>query len=79
MLVTPASANDIKAMEHILYEKESFYIFVFLTNNFSLSANEIASLYKNRWQTVSERRQNSAILRQYCLLYGGNSSKRTEN
>ena len=128
MLVTPASTNDIKAMEHIPYEKGSFYIFdrgynsfadlyrihrleayfifrardnlkfkriyskrcdkqsvkcdqigvfttgkspkhypeklrkvryydadndrefVFLTNNFSLSANEIALLYKNRWQ-----------------------------
>ena len=128
MLVTPASTNDIKAMEHIPYEKGSFYIFdrgynsfgdlyrihrleayfilrardnlkfkriyskrcdkksikcdqigvfttgkspslypeklrkiryydadtdrefIFLTNNFSLSANEIALLYKNRWQ-----------------------------
>jgi IS4 transposase len=128
MLVTPASTNDIKAMEHIPYEKRSFYIFdrgynsfgdlyrihrleaylilrardffkfkriyskrcdrksvkcdqigvfntgkspmlypeklrkvrfydaetdrefIFLTNNFSLSANEIALLYKNRWQ-----------------------------
>jgi hypothetical protein len=27
MLVTPASTNDIKAMEHIPYEKGSFYIF----------------------------------------------------
>ena len=27
MLVTPASTNDIKAMEHIPYEKRSFYIF----------------------------------------------------
>jgi transposase len=128
MLVTPASINDIKAMEHIAYEKGSFYIFdrgynsfadlyrihrleaffifrardnlkfkriysrwcdkksvkcdqigvfttgkspnlypeklrkiryydpdtdrefVFLTNNLSLKANEIALLYKNRWQ-----------------------------
>jgi len=128
MLVTPASTNDIKAMEHIPYEKGSFYIFdrgynsfadlyrihrleayfifrardnlkfkriysrhrnkknvkcdhigvfttgksprlypeklrkiryydkdtdrefIFLTNNLSLSAEEIALLYKNRWQ-----------------------------
>ena len=128
MLVTPASTNDIKAMEHIPYEKGSFYIFdrgynsfadlyrihrleayfifrardnlkfkricsrycdkkgvkcdqigmfttgkspmlypeklrkiryydaetdrefIFLTNNLSLSANEIALLYKNGWQ-----------------------------
>ena len=128
MLVTPASTNDIKAMEHIPYEKGSFYIFdrgynsfadlyrihrleayfifrardklkfkriyskrcdkksvkcdqigvfttgkspmhypeklrkvryydadtdrefIFLTNNFLLTANEIALLYKNRWQ-----------------------------
>jgi hypothetical protein len=128
MLVTPASTNDIKAMEYIPYEKGSFYIFdrgynsfvdlyrihrleayfvlrardnlkfkriysrhcdkksvkcdqigvfttgkspdlypeklrkiryydedtnrefIFLSNNFSLSANEIALLYKNRWQ-----------------------------
>jgi hypothetical protein len=128
MLVTPASTNDIKAMEHIPYEKGSFYIFdrgynsfadlyrihrleayfifrandnlkfkriyskrcdkksikcdqigvfttgkspmlyseklrkvryydadtnrefTFLTNNLTLTANEIALLYKNRWQ-----------------------------
>jgi hypothetical protein len=128
MLVTPASTNDIKAMEHIPYEKGSFYIFdrgynsfadlyrihrleayfifrandnlkfkriyskncnkknvkcdqigvfttgksprlypeklrkiryydtdtdkefIFLTNNLSLSASDIALLYKNRWQ-----------------------------
>jgi len=128
MLVTPASTNDIKAMEHIPYEKGSFYIFdrgynsfadlyrihrleayfvfrardnlkfkriysrhcdkksvkcdqigvfntgkspvlypeklrkiryydkdtdrefIFLTNNLTLTANEIALLYKNRWQ-----------------------------
>ena len=128
MLITPASVNDIKAMEHIPYETNGFYIFdraynsfsdlyrihrlgaffvlrakdnlkfrriysrpcdstsvccdqtgvfttgkspklypekirriryydaetdrefVFLTNNFSLSANDIALLYKNRWQ-----------------------------
>jgi len=128
MLVTPASTNDIKAMEYIPYEKGSFYIFdrgynsfadlyrihrleayfvfrardnlkfrriysrpcdkksvksdqigvfttgkspslypeklrkiryydadtdrefIFLTNNFLLTANEIALLYKNRWQ-----------------------------
>jgi transposase len=128
MLVTPASTNDIKAMEHIPYEQGSYYIFdrgynsfadlyrihrleayfifrarynlkfkriysrhcdkknvkcdqigvfttgkspklypeklrkvryydedtgrefIFLTNNFSLKASEIALLYKNRWQ-----------------------------
>ena len=128
MLVTPASTNDVIAMEHIPYEPNGFYIFdrgynsfsdlykihlleaffvvrakinlkfrriyshhcdkqsvicdqigmfskeksselypeklrriryydvdtkrdfVFLTNNFSLTANEIALLYKNRWQ-----------------------------
>jgi hypothetical protein len=128
MLVTPASTNDIKAMEYIPYEAGSYYIFdrgynsfadlyrihrleayfilrardnlkfkrmysrpcdkkcilcdqigvfttgkspslypeklrkiryydadtkrkfVFLTNNFFLSANQIALLYKNRWQ-----------------------------
>jgi hypothetical protein len=128
MLVTPASTNDVNAMEHIPYEPNGFYIFdrgynsfadlyrihlleaffvvraknnlkfrriysqpcdkpsvicdqigmfftgksselypeklrrihyydvdtgrnfVFLTNNFSLTANEIALLYKNRWQ-----------------------------
>jgi hypothetical protein len=128
MLVTPASTNDIAAMEYIPYERGSFYIFdrgynsfgdlyrihrmeayfvfrardnlkfkriysrpcdkksvkcdqigvfttgkspslypeklrriryydadtdrqfVFLTNNLSLTANEIALLYKNRWQ-----------------------------
>jgi len=128
MLITPASTNDIKAMEHIPYEKGSFYIFdrgynsfadlyrihrleayfifrardnlkfkrmyskrcdkksvkcdqigvfttgkspklypeklrkvryydadtnrefIFLTNNLTLKANEIALLYKNRWQ-----------------------------
>jgi transposase len=128
MLVTLASTNDIKAMKHITYEKDSFYIFdrgynsfadlyrihllgayfifrardnlkfkriysrpcdkksvkcdqigvfttgkspsfypeklrkiryydadtnrefIFLTNNFSITANEIALLYKNRWQ-----------------------------
>jgi hypothetical protein len=128
MLVTPASTNDIKAMGHISYEKNSFYIFdrgynsfgdlykihrmdaffvfrasdklkfrriysrpcdkqsvksdqigvfttgkspslypeklrkihyydtltgknfIFLTNNVELSANDIALLYKNRWQ-----------------------------
>ena len=27
MFVTPALSNDIKAKEHILYEKGSFYIF----------------------------------------------------
>jgi hypothetical protein len=128
MLVTPASTNDIVAMEYIPYERDSFYIFdrgynsfadlyrihrleayfifrardnikfrriysrpcdkksvksdqigvfttgkspklypeklrkiryydkdtdrefIFLTNNFALTANEIALLYKNRWQ-----------------------------
>ena len=128
MLVTPASTNDIKAMEHIPYEKGSFYVFdrgynsfadlyrihrleayfifrardnlkfkriysrrcdkksvkcdqigvfttgkspalyheklrriryydaetdkefIFLTNNLLITANEIALLYKNRWQ-----------------------------
>jgi len=128
MLVTPASVNDIKAMEHIPYEENGFYIFdrgynsfgdlyrihcagaffvfrargnlkfkriysrpcdrtsvrcdqigrfsagkspqlypeklrrikyydaesnrefVFLTNNLTLTANDIALLYKNRWQ-----------------------------
>lgn len=128
VLITPASVNDIKAMEYIPYEKDSFYIFdrgynsfkdlyrihkleaffvfrardnikfrrmysipcdkiavksdhigvfttgkspdlypeklrkirywdaenkrefIFLTNNFKLSSNDIALLYKNRWQ-----------------------------
>lgn len=128
MLITPAAVNDIKAMEHIPYERNSFYIFdraynsfadlhrihrleaffvlrardnlkfkrlyslpceqmgvksdqigvfttgkspnlypdkvrrirycdsenerefIFLTNNFELSAGDIALLYKNRWQ-----------------------------
>jgi IS4 transposase len=128
MIVTPASVNDMKAMEHVPYKRDSFYIFdrgynsfgdlyriqrldaffvfrakdnlkfrriysrprdnkavkcdqigvfttgkspvlypekirkiryhdvdtgrefIFLTNNFDLTANEIALLYKNRWQ-----------------------------
>jgi len=32
------------------YEKETDRTFVFLSNNFELSAQEIAYLYKNRWQ-----------------------------
>lgn len=32
------------------YDKESDRTFVFLSNNFELSAEEIAFLYKNRWQ-----------------------------
>ena len=32
------------------YDADNDREFVFLTNNFSLSANEIALLYKNRWQ-----------------------------
>jgi hypothetical protein len=32
------------------YDKESDKTFVFLSNNFELSAEQIAYLYKNRWQ-----------------------------
>ena len=32
------------------YDKETKRTFVFLTNNFELSAEQIALLYKNRWQ-----------------------------
>ena len=32
------------------YDSETDVEFVFLTNNFELSAIEIAILYKNRWQ-----------------------------
>ena len=32
------------------YDADTDREFIFLTNNFSLSANEIALLYKNRWQ-----------------------------
>ena len=32
------------------YDEETRRTFVFLTNNFDLSANQIAYLYKNRWQ-----------------------------
>jgi hypothetical protein len=32
------------------YDKETKRTFVFLTNNFELSADQIALLYKNRWQ-----------------------------
>ena len=32
------------------YDEEKRRTFVFLTNNFDLSANQIAYLYKNRWQ-----------------------------
>jgi hypothetical protein len=39
MLVTPASTNDIKAMEHIPYEKGSFYIF-------DRGYNSFADLYR---------------------------------
>jgi hypothetical protein len=39
MLVTPASTNDIKAMGHIPYEKNSFYIF-------DRGYNSFADLYK---------------------------------
>jgi hypothetical protein len=138
MLVSPASTNDIAAMEHIPYERGSFYIFdqgynsfgdlyrihrleayfvfrardnlkfkriysrpcdrksvkcdqigvfttgkspilypeklrriryrdadsgrefTFLTNNLSLTANEIALLYKNRWQPTPSRERSRA-------------------
>jgi len=39
MLVTPASTNDIKAMEHIPYEKGSFYVF-------DRGYNSFADLYR---------------------------------
>jgi hypothetical protein len=70
--------NDITAMEHIPYERGSFYIvdrgynsfgdlyrihrleFTFLTNNLSLTANEIALLYKNRWQSTPSRERSRA-------------------
>ena len=39
MLVTPASTNDIKAMEYIPYEKGSFYIF-------DRGYNSFADLYR---------------------------------
>ena len=39
MLVTPASTNDIKAMEHIPYEQGSFYIF-------DRGYNSFADLYR---------------------------------
>ena len=32
------------------YDQETDRIFVFLTNNFELSAQQVAFLYKNRWQ-----------------------------
>ena len=32
------------------YDADTDREFIFLTNNFSLTANEIALLYKNRWQ-----------------------------
>jgi hypothetical protein len=35
MLVTSASTNDIKAMEYIVYEKGSFYIFDWGYNSFA--------------------------------------------
>jgi hypothetical protein len=37
------------------YDCENDIWLVFLSNNFEVSALEIANLYKNRWQMVSER------------------------
>jgi len=47
MLVTPASTNDIKAMEHIPYEKGSFYIF-------DRGYNSFADLYSNDVKTTNQ-------------------------
>ena len=36
-------------LRRITFKAEDGKVYIFITNNFSLSSNEIATIYKNRW------------------------------
>ena len=63
MLVTPASTNDINAMEHIPYEKGSFYIFDWGYNSFG----NLYGIHRLEAYFVFRARDNLKFNRIYSL------------
>jgi hypothetical protein len=44
-------------------------VFVFVTNNFELAAEQIALIYKKRWQTVGEPYRTAVDYQHYTLSF----------
>jgi len=51
ILITYVSKEYPKKLRRVkFYDKETNRTFVFLTNNFQITSDQVALLYKNRWQ-----------------------------